>query len=162
MPRSSSYATSSACRRTSCSKGWWNFRCARKSIFERRAGIDLPVIIQSNGLPPLLAAALLGLLKPIEQAPGIGAREGIQPLRLIFLDAIACDRTFGTKELGLLLHLGVPHVRVKFADIHENAHLRDRLKLCCAGFPHVSGESRNGQEVLRVLCRDMQCRDAPV
>src|SRR5262245_866326 len=111
---------------------------------------------------PLPAAALLGLLEPIEQAPGVGAGEGLQPVRLTFLDGIACDRSSRAKELDLLLHLAVPHVMVKLADVHENAHLRDRLKLRCAGSPHVSGERRGGQEVLRVGCRDMQRCDPSV
>src|SRR5712671_2944921 len=96
--------------------------------------------LKSTALVPSLAAALPGLFKPVEQAPGIGAREGLQPVRLTFLDAIACDRAIGTKDCGLRLHLAVPHVRIEFADIHENAHLRDRLKFCGAGSPHVSGE----------------------
>src|SRR5277367_280823 len=100
---------------------------------------------KSNGLPPLLAAALLRLCKPIEQAPGMVARQRFQPVRLALLDAVACDRTFGTKEFGLPLHLAVPPVRVEFADVHENAHLRERLKLFFVGFPQVSRESRNRQ-----------------
>src|SRR5207244_10351690 len=112
-------------------------------------------VVRLVGLRPLLAAALLGLLKPIEQAPGVGADERLQPVRLTLLDAIACERSFGTEEFGLLLHLAVPHVMVQLADVHENAHLRDRLKFRCTGSPHISGESGGGQEVLRMGGRDM-------
>src|SRR5215468_6776341 len=113
-------------------------------------------VVQIERARDLLAAALPSLIKPIEQAPGIGAREGLQPMRLILLDAVACDRTVGAKDCGLSLHLVVPHVGIEFADVHENAHLRDRLKLRGAGSPHVSGESRNGEEVLRIGCRNMK------
>src|SRR5437879_1241726 len=71
--------------------------------------------LKRDGRRPLLAAALLGLLKTIEQAPGAGAGEGLQPVRLAFLDGVACDRSFGAKKLGLLLHFVVPHVWVELA-----------------------------------------------
>src|SRR5215831_19809357 len=93
---------------------------------------------KAGGLRALLAAALLCLLKAIEQAPGIGACKGLQPVRLTLLDAITRERSFGPKVFGLLLHLAVPHVRIELADIHEDAHLGDGLQLRCAGSPHVS------------------------
>src|SRR5580704_15703293 len=73
----------------------------------------------------LLAAALLGLFEAIEQAAGVFTRQCFQPVRLALLDGVACDRSFGTKEFGLPLHLAVPPVWIVFAHIHENAHLRD-------------------------------------
>src|SRR6266849_5809129 len=138
--------------------------CPRRQWFPTpiRRSISSLAPLRPSRLAPSLAAALRSLFKPIEQAPGAGAREGLQPVRLTLLDAIACDRAIGTKDCGLRLHLAVPHVRIEFADIHENAHLRDRLKFCGAGSPHVSGESRNGHEILRIGCRDMKRRDPPV
>src|SRR5229473_707919 len=125
---------------------------------------------KSNQQPPLSTATLGNLFKAIEQAPGVRARERFDPVRLIFfhpvrltfLDAITHDRASFTKKVGLPLHFTVPYVGVVFADVHENAHLRDRLKLCRARFPHVSWESRNGEEVLWIASCDMQCRDPSV
>ena len=56
-------------------------------------------------------------------------------MRLTFLDNITCERAAKSKEVGFPLYLAVPHVGVVLADIHENAHFRDCLKLCCAWFP---------------------------
>src|SRR5438552_11028640 len=56
----------------------------------------------------------------------------------------------------------MPHVLVQFADVHEDAHLRNRLKLGGAGLPHVSGEGGDGQEVLRIGGRDVKCGDPSV
>src|SRR5579871_4190082 len=82
-----------------------------------------------RGCRSLFAAALAALFEPVEQTPGVVARQGLQPVRLALFDAVSRDRALGAKKLGLTLHLAVPHVGVVFSDVHENAHLRDRLKL---------------------------------
>jgi hypothetical protein len=87
---------------------------------------------KSNELRPLSAATLRSLFKAIEQAPSVRARERFDPVRLIFLNTMTHDRASGTKKSGLPRHLTVPYVGVEFADVHENAHLRDRPKVCLA------------------------------
>jgi hypothetical protein len=71
-------------------------------------------------------------------------------VRLALLDGIACDGAVGAKKVRFLLHLSVPHVLVQLADAHEHAHLGNGLKLRGARLPHVSGERRHGQELLRI------------
>src|SRR3954470_17490023 len=110
----------------------------------------------------LLAAALSGLLKSVEQACGVGAGEGVQAVRLALLDGVARDGALRAKEFGFLLHFGVPHVLVEFADVGEHAHLRNRLQPGGARFPHVSRESGHRQEVLRIFSRDVERGDAAV
>src|SRR5437867_2948191 len=87
----------------------------------------------------LLAAALLRLFESVEQAAGIGSGERLQPVRLALLFGVTGHGPLGAKKVYLPLHLPVPAVLVKFADVHEHAHLRNGLKLRCAGVPHVSG-----------------------
>ena len=89
-------------------------------------------------------ATLLGFFKSVEQAAGIRTRQGFHAVRLAGLDGIARDRAPGAQKIRLLLHLRMPHVFVVFTDIHEDAHLRNRLKPGHAGFPHVSGEGGDG------------------
>src|SRR5690349_19706997 len=71
----------------------------------------------------LLAAAFLRLFKSVEEAPGVGAGECVEPVRLSFLDGVARDGALRAQEFGFFLHLAVPHVFVQFADVHEHAHL---------------------------------------
>jgi len=56
----------------------------------------------------------------------------------------------------------MPAVGIVFADVHKNAHLRNRLQLGRAGLPHVSGESGDGKKVLRIRSRHVEGRDASV
>src|SRR5688572_15753934 len=110
----------------------------------------------------LLAAALPGFFKPVEQAAGVDSRECVEAVRLAFLDGVARDGAFGAKEFRFLFHLAVPHVLVLFADVHEDAHLRDRLKPGGVGLPHVAGKGGDGEEVLRVGGRDVKRGDTAV
>src|SRR6266850_3218220 len=95
----------------------------------------------SPNYPPLLATALPGFFKPVEQAAGVGSCEGFQPVVLTLLDGITGDGTLGTKEFCFLLHLAVPHVLVEFADVHEYAHLRNRLELGGGGSHMYPGKA---------------------
>jgi hypothetical protein len=63
------------------------------------------------------SAAVLGLFKPVEQAPGIGACQGSEAVRLILLDGIPRERPLGAKVFRFPLHFTVPPTAVEFADI---------------------------------------------
>src|ERR1700722_9451185 len=106
-----------------------------------------------------VAAALPGLFKSIEQAHSVGSGERLQPVRLASLDGITRDCPLGAKQLRFPFHLVVPSVLVQFAHVHEHAHLGNGLELGRAGFPHVSRERSNRQEVLWMSRRDVKRGD---
>src|SRR5262245_63727620 len=81
---------------------------------------------------------------------------------LSFLDAVAGNSAFGTQVLGFLLHLTMPHVLVKLTDVHEDADVRDRLKLRRAWLPHVSRERGHREEELRIGGCDVERGDPSV
>src|SRR5258707_12001181 len=54
--------------------------------------------------------------------------------------------TATTEIYTLSLHDALP-IWIELADVHENAHLRDRLKLCRAGSPHVSRSEEHTSEL---------------
>ena len=54
----------------------------------------------------------------------------------------------------------MPHKFIQFADIHEHAHLGNRVQLESDRLQHISGKRSDGQEVLGVRGSDLQRRDS--
>src|SRR5882757_6620256 len=110
-------------------------------------------MMSSYSLP---GAALVRFFEPVEEPAGVRAGKRVQPMWLSLLDGVARHRSFGAQELHLAPHLVVPAVLVIFADIHEDAHLGDRLKLGLRRLPHVSGERGDREEILRIGSGDVE------
>src|SRR5262249_15539740 len=97
--------------------------------------------------PSSRRASVLRFLEVVEQPSRVSSGERLEPVRLALLDRVIRDRSAETKVLRFPLHLVVPSVLVELTDVHEHAHLRNRLKLRCARLPHVSRERRHRAEV---------------
>ena len=97
-----------------------------------------------------------------EEPLGVGSGQRIEAMGLSLFDGVARERALRPDVLDFALHLAVPPVLVVLANVHEDAHLRDRLKLGWRRFPHKSRERRDREEVLGISRRDMEGRDTSI
>ena len=74
--------------------------------------------------PPsfLLTATLFGFLKSVEQAPGIGARQRLHPVRLAFLDGIVGDRPLGAQHSASFF-ISACHMYSSFSPTYMKTHI---------------------------------------